>query len=90
MTKFIYDEAALEQAIKISAALFSGDVASLTAAEIEQGFKDVPTFVSGTEEAKLVDWLVELGIEPLNVNRGRIFQMAPFILTESVPKTWTK
>lgn len=64
MTKFIYDEAALEQAIKISAALFSGDVASLTAAEIEQGFKDVPTFVSGTEEAKLVDWLVELGIEP--------------------------
>lgn len=64
MTKFIHDEAALEQAIKISAALFSGDVASLTAAEIEQGFKDVPTFVSGTEEAKLVDWLVELGIEP--------------------------
>ncbi|EMG29002.1 tyrosyl-tRNA ligase [Listeria fleischmannii 1991] len=64
MTKFIHDEAALEQAIKISAALFSGDVASLTAAEIEQGFKDVPTFVSKTEEVKLVDWLVELGIEP--------------------------
>ncbi|WP_088809073.1 MULTISPECIES: tyrosine--tRNA ligase [Listeria] len=64
MTKFIHDEAALSQAIKISAALFSGDVASLTAAEIEQGFKDVPTFEAGTDEAKLVDWLVDLGIEP--------------------------
>ncbi|WP_088815309.1 MULTISPECIES: tyrosine--tRNA ligase [Listeria] len=64
MTKFIHDEAALSQAIKISTALFSGDVASLTAAEIEQGFKDVPTFEAGTDEAKLVDWLVDLGIEP--------------------------
>ncbi len=64
MTKFIHSEEALAQAIKISAALFSGDVASLTAAEIEQGFKDVPTFEADTSEAKLVDWLVELGIEP--------------------------
>ena len=42
MTKLVHGEEALEQAIKISA-LFSGSVAELTASEIEQGFKDVPS-----------------------------------------------
>ncbi|MBC6315514.1 tyrosine--tRNA ligase [Listeria grandensis] len=64
MTRFIHGQAALDQAIKISEALFSGDVKALTADEIAQGFKDVPTFVASEEEALLVDWLVELGIEP--------------------------
>ncbi len=64
MTKFVHSEDALTQAIKISAALFSGDIKSLTADEIEQGFKEMPTFEATKETKNLVDWLVELGIEP--------------------------
>src|SRR5690606_37421717 len=44
--------------------LFSGDITSLTADEIEQGFKEMPTFTADRAEKNLVDWLVELGIEP--------------------------
>ncbi|MBC1920808.1 tyrosine--tRNA ligase [Listeria grayi] len=64
ITTFVHSEEDLNQAIKISNALFSGDIASLTAEEIEQGFKDVPTIQAAKEDAKLVDWLVESGIEP--------------------------
>lgn len=35
--------------LKITAALFSGDIKSLTADEIEQGFKEMPTFHSSKE-----------------------------------------
>jgi len=64
MTRFVHSEEALEQAKRITAALFSGDIQSLTADEIEQGFKEMPTFIASLEEKNLVDWLVELGIEP--------------------------
>ncbi|MBC1520950.1 tyrosine--tRNA ligase [Listeria aquatica] len=64
MTKFIHSEEALDTAIKISKALFSGDIRDLTADEIEQGFKDVPSFDAQKEQKNLVDFLVELGIEP--------------------------
>jgi tyrosyl-tRNA synthetase len=65
MTRLIHGEASLEQALKITDALFSGDVKNLSAAEIKQGFKDVPTFehTSG-EEIGLVDLLVAAGISP--------------------------
>lgn len=62
MTKFVHSEAALNQAIKISEALFSGDVKTLTVSEIEQGFKDVPTFVTDKADYTLVDLLVEANI----------------------------
>ncbi|MDF2857490.1 MAG: tyrS [Neobacillus sp.] len=59
MTRLIHGEDSLQQAIKISHALFSGDVRSLSAAEIKQGFKDVPSFDAGNEsESNLVDLLV--------------------------------
>lgn len=64
MTKFVHGEAMLEQAKKITAALFSGDIKSLTADEIEQGFKEMPTFEATKETKNIVDWLVDLGIEP--------------------------
>ncbi len=57
MTRLIHGEEALQQSIKISQALFSGDVKSLTAAEIKQGFKDVPAYEAAGEE-NLVDLLV--------------------------------
>ncbi|WP_423407677.1 tyrosine--tRNA ligase [Heyndrickxia sp. MSNUG] len=65
MTRFIHGEESLQQAIKISAALFSGDVKNLTAEEIKQGFKDVPSFtVEGEDELGLVDLLVAAKISP--------------------------
>lgn len=62
MTKLIHGEKALEQAQKITAALFSGDIKNLTAEEIIQGFKDVPTYEHTEGEALLVDLLVAAGI----------------------------
>ncbi|MEK3882457.1 tyrosine--tRNA ligase [Paenibacillus sp. PL2-23] len=64
MTRFVHGEAMLEQAKKITAALFSGDIKSLTADEIEQGFKEMPTFEAARETKNIVDWLVDIGIEP--------------------------
>lgn len=65
MTRLIHGEEALNQAIKITAALFSGDVKNLTAAEIKQGFKDVPSYDHKTdEEIGLVDLLVAAKISP--------------------------
>lgn len=65
MTRLIHGEEALQQAIKISEALFSGDVKDLSAAEIKQGFKEVPSYehVSG-EEIGIVDLLVAAKISP--------------------------
>lgn len=64
MTRFVHGEELLEQAKRITAALFSGDIKSLSADEIEQGFKEMPTFEASREPKNIIDWLVELGIEP--------------------------
>lgn len=65
MTRLIHGEEALQQAIKISQALFSGDVRNLTAAEIKQGFKEVPSYVVQSEaENNLVELLVAANISP--------------------------
>ncbi|MBS4208717.1 tyrosine--tRNA ligase [Bacillus sp. FJAT-50079] len=58
MTRMIHGEESLQQAIRITEALFSGDVKSLSAEEVEQGFKDVPTHLYEGEELGLVDVLV--------------------------------
>ena len=63
MTRLIHGEESLDQAIKISAALFSGEVKDLTANEILQGFKDVPSYEFAGEES-LVDLLVAAKISP--------------------------
>lgn len=65
MTRFVHGEEMLGQAKRITAALFSGDIRSLTADEIEQGFKEMPTYNANAAESKnIVEWLVDLGIEP--------------------------
>lgn len=78
MTKFVHGENAFLQAVKITAALFSGDIKSLNADEIEQGFKDMPTLQASKETKNIVEWLVDLGIEPSrrqareDINNGAI------------------
>ncbi|WHY61003.1 tyrosine--tRNA ligase [Cytobacillus firmus] len=65
MTRLIHGNEALEQAIKITAALFSGDIKNLSASEIKQGFKDVPSYEhSEGEELGIVDLLVAAKISP--------------------------
>ncbi|WP_077619098.1 tyrosine--tRNA ligase [Bacillus sinesaloumensis] len=65
VTKLVHGEAALEQAVKISTALFSGSISELSAEEIKQGFKDVPSFeYDGEKEIGLVDLLVMSKISP--------------------------
>ena len=54
---FIHSEQDYQQALKISAALFSGDIKSLTAKEIEMGFNDLPC-VEVEEGNMLVDLLI--------------------------------
>ena len=64
VTRFVHGEAALQDALKITNALFTGDVQQLNVDEIEQGFKNMPTFESEKVEQNLATWLVDLGIEP--------------------------
>ncbi|MDN4526592.1 tyrosine--tRNA ligase [Fictibacillus fluitans] len=65
LTALVHGNAALEQAIKISQALFSGQLSELTGAEIEQGFKDVPSFeMESKEDIGLIDLLVASKISP--------------------------
>ena len=54
----------MEQAIKISESLFSGDLKQLSAHDISTGFKDVPTYEIDNGEVGLVDLLVQAGISP--------------------------
>ncbi|MGZ9538012.1 tyrosine--tRNA ligase, partial [Staphylococcus epidermidis] len=42
VVRFIHGEDALNDAIRISEALFSGDLKALSSDELRQGFKDVP------------------------------------------------
>src|SRR5699024_253772 len=62
MTTMVHNEKALQEAIKISEALFSGDIQSLTKGEIEQGFQDVPTVELTKEDITLVELLVQASI----------------------------
>src|SRR5690606_33096511 len=64
MTKLVHGEEALEQAIRITEALFSGNIKELSVSEIEQGFKDVPSFVNEEEHPNLVELLVAAKISP--------------------------
>ncbi|GGK05459.1 tyrosine--tRNA ligase 1 [Lentibacillus kapialis] len=62
MTTMVHNREALEQAQKITASLFSGDLKDLSASDIEQGFKDVPTYEVSTESIGLIDLLVNASI----------------------------
>ena len=63
VTEFVHGKEAVHQAEHISKALFSGEVKDLTAAEIEQGFKNMPTVAVNKEPENIVEWLVASGIE---------------------------
>jgi tyrosyl-tRNA synthetase len=65
VTALVHGREAMESAENISQALFSGNVAELSAAEIEQGLNDVPSYsLDGRTEIDLVQLLVDAGISP--------------------------
>ncbi|HCX0323773.1 TPA: tyrosine--tRNA ligase [Staphylococcus aureus] len=79
VTKFIHGEDALNDAIGISQALFSGDLKSLSAKELKDGFKDVPQVTLSNDTTNIVEVLIETGISPSkrqareDVNNGAIY-----------------
>lgn len=78
MTLFVHGEDALNDALTITDALFSGDVKQLSAHQIEDGFKNMPSATIGKESMNLVDWLIATKIEPSkrqareDINNGAI------------------
>ncbi len=64
MVRFIHGEEAVEEAKRITDALFKGDIKSLTKSEIVEGFKDVPTAEVSSETVQLVDFIIEAGVSP--------------------------
>ena len=62
VTRFIHGQEALDDAIRISQALFSGDLKSLSADELRAGFKDVPQVTLSNDTTNLVEAIVETGI----------------------------
>jgi tyrosyl-tRNA synthetase len=95
VTRMVHSQEAVEQAQKISASLFSGEIKSLSASEIEQGFKDVPTFEAAKEDIGLVDLLVNANISSSkrqareDITNGAIYingerqQDLEYVVTES-------
>ncbi|MCX8536244.1 tyrosine--tRNA ligase [Staphylococcus aureus] len=79
VTKFIHGEDALNDAIRISQALFSGDLKSLSSKELKDGFKDVPQVTLSNDTTNIVEVLIETGISPSkrqareDVNNGAIY-----------------
>ena len=62
VTAFIHGEDALNDAIRISQALFSGDLKSLSSQELKEGFKDVPQVTINHDTTNIVEAIVESGI----------------------------
>ena len=62
MTRLVHGQEALDQAIRISQALFSGDLKTLSADEMRDAFKDVPSSEMPKENKNIVDFIVEAGI----------------------------
>lgn len=79
VTKFIHGEDALNDAIRISQALFRGDLKSLSAKELKDGFKDVPQVTLSNDTTNIVEVLIETGISTSkrqareDVNNGAIY-----------------
>lgn len=79
VTRFIHGQDALDDAIRISQALFAGDLQALSATELKEGFKDVPQVELNNETKNIVEAIVETGISSSkrqareDVNNGAIY-----------------
>lgn len=62
VTRFVHGDDALNEALQITEALFTGEVNNLSATQIEEGFKNMPHFSAPREKASLAIWLVDIGL----------------------------
>lgn len=62
VTEFVHGKEALEDAQRITEALFSGDVRQLNEKQIEEGFKNMPQFTVQDDPKGLAVWLVDTGV----------------------------
>ncbi|MCR5350543.1 MAG: tyrosine--tRNA ligase [Acholeplasmatales bacterium] len=70
---FIHGKEAYEEAVKISDALFSGDIKSLTADQIEMGFNGLTT-IDGSDDKTLLTGLVEAKLASSNREARQFLQ----------------
>lgn len=63
ITRFVHGKEGLAQALKVTAALFSGDIAELTGEEIEGAFRNTKGGEVSFAPVNIVDALVEAGVE---------------------------
>lgn len=64
MIKIIHDEAALEEALRITAALFSGNIKELSGKELKDAMKNAPQATLENTEHPLVNLVVDAEISP--------------------------
>lgn len=64
ITEFIHGSEGLEEAKKVTEALFSGDIKSLDAVQIKDALKDAPTAEVDAEDKTLVNVLVNAKVSP--------------------------
>lgn len=65
ITTLVHGAEAYDQAVRISEALFSGEIKRLSGEDIKQGFKGVPTYeVKAEDNLNLIELLITAGIEP--------------------------
>jgi tyrosyl-tRNA synthetase len=64
VTKLVHGDVALQSALNITQALFSGNVQELTPTEIIEAFRDAPSTSIEDQELGLVDLLVTVGAAP--------------------------
>ncbi|CAI2565928.1 Tyrosine--tRNA ligase 1 [Apilactobacillus kunkeei] len=79
VTEFVHGKDAVVEAQNITEALFSGNVQDLTTAEVETGFKNMPSVEVSADKKNIVEWLADdTAIEPSrrqareNVSNGAI------------------
>ncbi|UJF35243.1 tyrosine--tRNA ligase [Paenibacillus hexagrammi] len=64
VTKLVHGEEALQSALNITAALFSGNIQELSKSEIEEAFQDVPSSMIDLEDMGILDLLVAVKAAP--------------------------
>lgn len=65
VTEFVHGKDSVVEAQNITEALFSGNVQDLTTAEVETGFKNMPSVEVSADKKNIVEWLADdTAIEP--------------------------
>lgn len=62
ITRFVHGQEALDEALQITDALFTGNVKELTEKQIAEGFKNMPQFTAPSTTDNLAVWLVDTGL----------------------------